>query len=295
MAAVNRTTVQTALRDVDEEIITDAVTVKFYNQRLASLNQVFPFRLEGKPKPLSNVPAFPYGIAEVFIKPASYRFKSIFVNVPSGKPYRIEETCFVDPDHVKPEFPHFDVLVQAAKWKQVWRVLQDSEIDITRWNGLTAEQKAGFFNLVAKLQSVQVGDKPALALVDEITDIRPARFFARVKRSLLNIVRKDRVQFRPVPGSLHEFPRPWRPIQTDGSFKTADSAGNLQLTFADNAAGELLADIDIDDHQGIAHAADVLRHKITGKDTHPYDIHQILKFFQRLDPGYSLVPREVFA
>lgn len=49
-----------------------------------------------------------------------------------------------------------------------------------------------------------------------------------------------------------------------------------------------MADIDIDDHQGIAHAADVLKHKITGQDTHPFDIHQILIFFQGVDPGYEI-------
>ena len=50
-----------------------------------------------------------------------------------------------------------------------------------------------------------------------------------------------------------------------------------------------MADIDLDDHKGIQHAADVLKHKITGKDTDPYDIHEILIYFQHLDPGYRLL------
>jgi hypothetical protein len=50
-----------------------------------------------------------------------------------------------------------------------------------------------------------------------------------------------------------------------------------------------MADIDLDDHKGLQHAADVLKHKITGKDTDPYDIHEILVYFQHLDVGYRLL------
>ena len=39
---------------------------------------------------------------------------------------------------------------------------------------------------------------------------------------------------------------------------------------------------------GIQHAFDVIKHKVTGRDTHPYDIHQILIFFQDIHPGYEL-------
>jgi len=63
----------------------------------------------------------------------------------------------------------------------------------------------------------------------------------------------------------------------------------MQLTFATNPAGEYLADIDLDDHSGLQHAADVLKHKITGKNTNPYDIHQVLVYFQQIDPGYRLL------
>lgn len=60
------------------------------------------------------------------------------------------------------------------------------------------------------------------------------------------------------------------------------------MTFAQSNSNALLADIDLDDHKGIKHAADVLKHKITGKNTDPYDLHQILIYFQGLDPDYRL-------
>ena len=58
------------------------------------------------------------------------------------------------------------------------------------------------------------------------------------------------------------------------------------MTFAGNSAELLLADIDIYDHAGIKHAADVLKHHLTQKDIHPYDIREILVLFHGIDPGY---------
>jgi len=77
----------------------------------------------------------------------------------------------------------------------------------------------------------------------------------------------------------------------DGSFKTNDEQGNLQLTFAYDAEDRLVADIDIDDHSGIRHAWDVLKHIVTRTETDPFDIHEILIATQNLDPGYELLPR----
>ena len=61
------------------------------------------------------------------------------------------------------------------------------------------------------------------------------------------------------------------------------------MTLATDGHNNFLADIDIDDHQGVQHAFDVLQHAVTGKDTNPFDIHEILIFFQNLDPGYLFV------
>lgn len=88
---------------------------------------------------------------------------------------------------------------------------------------------------------------------------------------------------------LHKFHEPWIAVSDQNSFKSRNAAGNIQLTFASNPAGESLADIDLDDHSGIQHATDVLKHKITNKNTDPYDIHQILIYFQGIDPGYRLL------
>ena len=46
---------------------------------------------------------------------------------------------------------------------------------------------------------------------------------------------------------------------------------------------------DIDDAAGLEHLFQVLRNELTGRPTHPYDIHEILIKHQMLDPGYELV------
>jgi hypothetical protein len=62
----------------------------------------------------------------------------------------------------------------------------------------------------------------------------------------------------------------------------------LQLTFFVKG-DEWVADIDIDDAGGLEHVFQVLRNKLSGRPTHPYNIHEILVKFQQLDPGYRLM------
>ncbi len=288
MGDVNRSPVLFNLKNVYGQTVSDQVEVKFYNQRSRELNQRFLVSPEGKRATLPGVPTFPYGLAEVVINPTKYRCKSTFVNVPYGKTAEIDETCFVEPAKVKPVFPSFAELQSSQRWSDLRRVLQNSGVrDEPAWEGLDDQQKAGLFNLYAKMQREIVnGGRSVFSFVDRITDFRPARIFAMVQQPLPDLVRGFGKGFHVVSGALHEFGEGWNLMD---SFKTFDAAGNLQLTFARNTAGELKADIDMDDYQGIKHAADVLKHKITSKETNPYDIHEILIYFQGLDPGYLLV------
>ena len=290
MNDVNRSPVLVNLKDVHGRTITDNVEITFYNQRTQSLNQRFQVKFSGEPVQLPNVPAFPFGLAEVFIKPATYRYKSIFVNVPAGVPGQIDETFFVDPQQVTPIFPDFGEIQNGQRWNDFRRILQGSGMGITNvdvWNGLSDPQKAGLFNLYAKMQrELADTERHVIGLVDRITDFLPARVFAMVQDALHDLVQANNRAFHSVSGALHDFGVGWKLVD---SYKTFDQAGNLQLTFGQNSDRVWKADIDIDDHQGIEHAADVLKHAITGKDTNPYDIHEILIYFQALDPGYELV------
>ncbi|HEX6176135.1 MAG TPA: hypothetical protein VF089_19165 [Candidatus Binatia bacterium] len=43
---------------------------------------------------------------------------------------------------------------------------------------------------------------------------------------------------------------------------------------------------DIDDAAGLEHVFQVVRNRLSGSPTHPYNIHEILVGHQKLDPGY---------
>jgi len=118
-------------------------------------------------------------------------------------------------------------------------------------------------------------------------ELRGDRFFAVVQKTLReeakNAVHSN--QFAAAGDVLH---RPPDGFDHAGSFKSTDHFANLQLTFF--AQGDQwMADIDIDDANGVEHLFQVLRNAITGRPTHPYEIHELLVSYQKLDPGYTLV------
>jgi hypothetical protein len=120
-----------------------------------------------------------------------------------------------------------------------------------------------------------------------LNEIRGDRFFCDVPQELRSETKNSVAEglFHKVSGSLHKPPPGFVDAE---SFKTSDKYGNLQLTFFTN--GEAFkADIDIDDAGGLEHVFQVLRNKLSGNPTHPYNIHEILVGHQHLDPGYTFV------
>ncbi len=285
---LNRSSVLVSLTDVYAKILRDNVNLKFYNVRLASEKSEATVTFSDRPITIDGLPAFPEGMSQVFITPTKYRSKSIFINVQADGSTQIHEVFFVDPDNVQPQFPAFPDIQGQPRWAGLARLLGASNISTSQaWNGLDDQQKAGLFNLYCKMNATQLaGGRLVTDFVQRVEQFLPARIFARVDPNLINLVGSATQIFHTVPGALHSFQPPWQPTVPDNSWKTFDSAGNIQLTFATDGTN-FLADIDIDDHQGIQHAFDVIQHTVTGKDTHPYDIHEILIFFQHLDPGYT--------
>ncbi|HKY26633.1 MAG TPA: hypothetical protein VJM12_01665 [Pyrinomonadaceae bacterium] len=295
MSDVNRADVTVNLRDVHGQTITDEVEITFYNQKVQSLNLRFNVKFKGTPAVLPGVPAFPTGLAEVFIKPKRYRYKSIFMNVVGGEKNAINEDVFVDPDKARPTLMDFDDLKSKVYGTDLLRVLEKSGIKKAKWDALDKRNRATVLNLSAKMFNDKLKNGDSLisnvdSIVEKMLDKNHReRIYAIVNGNLLGALRKFPEQFRSVSGSLHKFFDDWIPVSQQNSFKSKNDAGNIQFTFATNAAGGSLADIDLDDHTGIKHAADVLRHKITGANTNPYDLHQILVYFQNIDPGYRLL------
>lgn len=282
--------IRAILKDAKGAVIRDKVRLTLVNQRVRSYNRQIQIELHGTSKTIrGDIPAGAVGLYQVFIDPERYRDKSIFLMVPTGEPAVIDEFFFVDPAIAQPTFPSYAALQGQSRWTKLFRVLQDSGFTAAKYKALDKLPKAGIFNLFAKMEATLLPDGGTIFdRIENIFDPRPARFYARVVPGLPESVLADRKGFHSVPGTLHHFPQGWQRIDDPGSFKTLDRAGNLQLTFATNKNGEFMVDADLDDHQGIEHAFDVIKHKVTNKDTHPYDIHQILVFFQGIDPGYEL-------
>lgn len=247
------------------------VTAEFllYNHRLRSLDAVYRVKLQGAPVLLKDVPAFPFGSSDLVMQVERYRTKKRFVQVQPESALELEEMFLLEPGTAKAKFP---ALTHPAFGALAMPAGELSEL-----------QKAGLLNIHAKLAALGLTEG-----VEEIVEVRPARIFARVTGTLLEELRESQDVFSPASGISHKFPKGWRRIETLGSFKTRERQGNLQVTFAENADGQFLADIDVDDNQGIAHAFDVIGHTLTGADTHPYNIHQILVALQGIDPGYRL-------
>jgi hypothetical protein len=293
---INRSDVLVDFKDVSGETITDNVEIKIYNTQLMSLKQAFNVSFQGAPVKLSGVPAFPTGHAQMIITPTRYRFKQRFINVEAGVTNNITEYFFVDPDHANPHPIEYADLAGKTYGGELLRILEASAIDAAAWEALNKRNRATILNLSAKMWKETIRDGTKLiTLVDSIDrtwlDIkRRERIYARVNNGLLPALIDYPQVFFGVNGGLHHFPPGWVSVAPPDSFKSLnDSAGNIQFTFAKNAENALLADIDLDDHKGLDHVADVLKHKFSGKDTDPYDIHDILQFAQGLDAEYRLL------
>lgn len=158
------------------------------------------------------------------------------------------------------------------------------------YDALTDTQKAGLFNLFAKMFSFGFDDQRNVwTFVDRVYRVRADRIFLDVQPALRDLVKGSLAteRFREVSGKLHTPPPGY---VSAGSFKTGEPYGNLQLSFFSSRAAPLTfkVDADIDDAAGLGHAFQVLRNFVTKGTTHPYDIHEILVFRQEATLPYDL-------
>ena len=295
---INRSDVQVDFKDVHGQTIRDKVEVKVYNTQLQSLKDVYNVDFKGAPVTLSQVPAFPTGHAQMIVTPTKYRFKQRFISVQAGETNKITEFFFIEPSKANPHPIEFADLAAKSYGDELLRILGASKIGATAWNKLDKKNRCTILNLCAKMsrETVKNGTKVITFLesIDQtwLDNKHFERIYARVKKELLKELRNHAQVYFSVNGGLHHFPGGWTSVKGGSdSFKTLrDSAGNIQFTFAEQDSEDgYLVDIDLDDHTGLAHVADVLKHKFSGKNTSPYDIHQTLVFAQQLDPEYRLL------
>jgi hypothetical protein len=271
----------------------DRVDVFLKHTVLSRTEQKRDHRTKGRLK-ISDLESTPDGQYQVLVFPLRHRPVSRFIRIVENKTVQQTVVLPVDPDRVsRAEFPPFESLAEDLKL-----VLQNSSIEGHEdkpgaelyQQALDDPQKAGLLNLYAKMNATRfLNNRSVFSYVTSLTRIRGDRFFARVQRDLRDEVKNSQASrlFHEVSATLHTPPPTFSLID---SFKTKESYGNLQLTFFNNPATlDFMIDADIDDAQGIGHVFQVLSHFLTGGQTHPYDIHEILLYHQKLDPGYQLV------
>lgn len=298
---MNQADVFVDLRDVYGHRIQDEVVLAFHNLDVTSYSSTYHLELDGKPGLLKGVPAFPTGNALVDIKPSRYQQRRVRISVvgPSVGSNTIKEDFFVDPGKASPPDIMFTDLKKKSYWSQLKRLLKDStpSIDGPTWDNLEPVNRATILNLCSKMVRESAGDgKPIIEHVSAIDTTwldldHRERIYSPVSGNLLTLLRNLPDNFKRADGSTHHFPHGWSAITTKPfSFKTEDRAGNIQFTFASDAANNSYCDIDLDDHSGIQHAIDYLEHKIFQEETHPYTIHELLVKYQKHgDPEYRLL------
>ena len=286
----NQGKLRVTLTDVRERRIKEEADVILRHRTLAELRKV---RLKpGAASTIADLHARPQGVYQVFIDPPSYQPVSQFIDVSSSGITSLDVVCGIDPKKVRGlEIPAFGDLRDDAK-----RTLDASDA-VLGFEGLSGAalmarldsiRQAGFLNIIAKsAHTVFANGRSVASYFQQLLELRGDRFFVTVPQGLREET-KNSVQeglFEEVDGSLHRMPGGF---ERAGSFKTLDRYGNLQLTFFVRE-GEWRADVDIDDAGGVEHVFQVLRNTLSGAPTHPYNIHQLLLYHQKLDPGYELL------
>jgi hypothetical protein len=233
----------------------------------------------------------PNGLYRLQVDPPSYLPVGGFVDLPASGDGELTMTFPIDPNKAKAKFPKFGALPALARdlLTASDAVMQfEGKSGAQLYDALDDVRRAGMFNIAKKASATGLTNgRSVLSYVQRIRELRGDRCFVVVPQELREEIKNSAHSglFFEAPSGLHHPPAGF---SSAGSWKTPDHYGNLQVTFFASPA-QWVADIDIDDANGLAHAFQVLRNSLEKRPTHPYDIQQILLLHQKLDPGYDLV------
>jgi hypothetical protein len=216
---------------------------------------------------LKDLMAAPNGLYRLEVWPAKYLPVSRFVNITEKTP------------HLRLQF--------AVNRDKVTGLCFSTECG----ERLPDLQRACLANITGEAKhTILPAGKSIADHITSIVEVRQDRVFAMVAADLLSeVVAATRAgDLVEVSGALHSPPTGFKQFKQLDSYKSRDLYGNIQVTLFEHE-GRCLADIDIDDAGGILHVFQVLRNAVTGRATHPYDIHEILLAHQKIDPGYQLL------
>lgn len=225
--------------------------------------------------------ALPYSVYRIAVASDLHQAETKFVTIRPKKVTDVALVMSVDTSKVtRVEFPSYGSLPEAAR-----QMLTNSK-NVVNYEGQSGEalyraldnmRRANLLNIIAKAQSMTFPNQQnVLQSIQEIREIRGDRLFALVQKPLRGTIR-DSIEsglFKRVSSVLHKPPPQFAKFDNDGSFKSLDTKGSLQITFFEDE-GIYLAEIEIDDTAGTLN--------------HPYNVHQILVGSQKIDPGYRFL------
>ncbi len=280
-----------SLVDVLGKNIGGKVSIRLRHQVLSD-SQVLNDLDASKRITITNLFGTPQGLYRIEVDPSVYLPTSRFVTIEASGFTDLKITCAIDPGkvkHITP--PEFDDLPEGTR-----NLLENSDSVLTfegkkgkaLYDALGDVHKANVLNLTAKCAATPLSNgKTVLPFIEKIIEIRGDRFFVVAPIELRKETKNSEVVglFKSAPDKLHTPPPGFARA---GSVKTLDKYGNLQLTYFLNG-NDCLVDIDIDPAAGLEHLFQVLEHKLTGNQTHPYAVRDILVEQQQIDPNYRFV------
>jgi hypothetical protein len=258
-----------------------------------------------------SLPAFPQ-IKETFCRITTTRFREATTKpfkVSGSEVTDLPVKLLRKPDHWQPSFAPFDAL--PSGFDRLKEVLDKSpEIKVRNGEGLaffvganydqitpasnerTRSAKLGLLNLYTKMSNLLEPIENRgnwFSFVDEILEIAQSRMIALVRPEMgqkVLAITQDFDKFddyKPTPSENHfgNMPVRFGVVKNEMfSVKTRDRKGNLQLTFGPGrfeGKDVLVLDADIDESGTLlAHLLDVIRHRITNQQTHPFDVHEFI-------------------
>lgn len=281
-------TLRLAVKDVYGQPIPEKMDIILRHQVFSEVRKVSPN--PAKKIDITGLRGAPQGLYRIEVDPPSYQYVSQFINLKASGITLLTLTFPIDPGKVKKvNFPAYSKLHAdlGALLERSDKVLAfEGKKGKALYEAFDDIRRAGLLNIVAKTGATGLSNKKnVLSYIQELKELRGDRFFAVVPKELREETKNSVAEglFHSVDGSLHHAPAGFTPA---GSFKTSDHYGNLQLTFF-MKGDDCVADADIDDAGGLEHVFQVVRNKLSGQPTHPYNIHEILVSFQKIDPGYT--------
>jgi hypothetical protein len=226
------------------------------------------------------------GIYRIRLTPTNYRVIQFFLRVMEDSTATRDPVIFpVDAGKVVDiTAPAFMAL--PSELKSFLNMAEGALHGAALYDGLPPILKAALLNLYTKSVATELGDGTTVfSKLGAMIELDQDRVFVKTTAARLEETQQDTF-FSQVGFDLHKAIPPY--VIFD-SYKTRDAHGNLQLTFSRNGVtgDDYLADMDIDEAQGIVHIFEVLQNLTTGGLTNPYNVREIFAADQDLRPLYG--------